>query len=36
MVTPLYLLNTLVMPQLKGLEYTYSHADEIAQRAIQE
>jgi hypothetical protein len=34
--TPFYLLNALVMPQLEQLEYTYSHADEIAQRAVQE
>lgn len=27
------LLDTLVMPQLQSLEYTYVHAGEIAQQA---
>lgn len=35
MGTPLYLLHTLVMPQLEQLQYTYSHADEIAARVAQ-
>ena len=36
LVTPLWLLDTLVMPQLNNLEYTYSHMDEIAARATHQ
>lgn len=35
-VTPVLLLNYVVLPQLDALEYTYSHADEIAARVVQE
>lgn len=30
---PMYLLNTLVMPELNALQQTYAHAGEIADRA---
>jgi hypothetical protein len=29
---PLYALDALLMPQLKQLQYSYAHADEIAAR----
>lgn len=35
LVLPMVLLSTVVMPQLEQLEYTYSHMDEIATRAIE-
>jgi hypothetical protein len=30
---PMYLLNTFVMPELNSMEYTYSHASDIANQA---
>lgn len=30
---PVYLFDTLVMPSINSLQYTYSHADQIANRA---
>lgn len=34
-VTPVYLFNYLVMPELDKLKYTYEHADEIAAQVAQ-
>ncbi len=30
--TPMVLFDTLVLPQMEQLQYTYDHADEIAQK----
>lgn len=30
---PVYLLNTLVMPELNALQYTYAHAGQLADKA---
>lgn len=35
-VTPFYLLNSVVMPQLAQLQQTYDHVDEIAVGAVQQ
>jgi hypothetical protein len=32
---PLWLLNTMVMPELETLRNTYSHLDEIAAKAVE-
>lgn len=31
-IIPMYLLNTLVMPELQSLKQTYARADTVAQR----
>lgn len=34
-VTPFFLLNAVVMPQLSQVQQIYSHADEIAAQVAQ-
>lgn len=34
-VLPLFMLQTLLMPALEQLRYTYENADSIASKAIQ-
>lgn len=36
LLLPLWLLSTLVMPQLNELEYTYSQLDEIASNTVNQ
>lgn len=36
MGTPVLLLDTLVLPELTELQYTYSHLDEIAQSVVEQ
>lgn len=36
LVSPLILLQTLVMPELMNLQLTYSHLDEVASRAVNQ
>jgi len=35
LVIPMYLLNTVMMPELAGLQQTYAHADDIAARVAE-
>lgn len=33
---PVWLLNSVVMPELNDMRYTYSHLDEVAAKAVEE
>lgn len=35
-IMPVYLFNTLVMPELTNLENIYGHADQISQNISQQ